>query len=1272
MLNHNTSSASSSALRFISWNVKGLNSPVKRNKVFDHLRSLNTKIAFLQETHLKPSDHLKLRRGWVGQLYHSSFSSKARGTAILVHKSVPLSVSKVISDPNGRFNIVTGKIFGSTLTLANVYGPNWDNEDFYKNFLFSLPDLVSSQLILGGDFNCCLDPSLDRSSKKPPSQSKSSKIIQLFMEQYAVSDVWRFFNPSDKQFSFFSPVHGTFSRIDLFLIDNKLLSTVCTCFYSPIVISDHATVIMDISFPGVSLTRSPWRFNSFLLTDLDFIETINSHIDLFISTNVNPEMSASTIWEACKAFLRGEIISYSAFRKKNSAERGISISKDLMNLQSKCAAAPDPELIKDLLIKKSEFDILAADGAIEALLKSRHNYYESGDKPGKILAHQIRQSASTQHILQINTIDGTTINPQTINDQFRSFYSSLYASECSSEEAEFDVFFSPLNIPSIDPETSSRLEEPFTVDEIKGALLSMQSGKCPGPDGLPTEFFKAFADKLSPLLLNMFNESLQSGILPQTLRQATISLILKKGKDPLLCSNYRPISLLCADVKILAKMLARRLEAVLPSIISTDQTGFVKGRHSFHNIRRLFDVLYSPSTSTTPELVISMDAEKAFDRVEWPYLFYTLKRFGLGSTFISWIKLLYASPLARVRTNNNYSDYFPLRRGTRQGCPLSPLLFAIAIEPLAVALRFGQMMGITRGGSVHKLSLYADDLLLFISDPDRSIPQVLALLKEFGQVSGYKLNFHKSELMPINSAAIAYPLSKLPFKTSLDHFNYLGICVTKNYSDLFNCNFSPLLDQMTKDFQRWSLLPLSLAGRINSIKMNILPKFLYLFQCIPVFIPKRFFHSLDSSISQFIWNGKTPRIRKGILQKTKELGGLELPNFLFYYWAANVRNMLFWCSSDDQPPPWLRIEEAACGKSSLMSLLCLPLSLSPLTFSKNVIVKNCLKIWCQFRRHFTVQSTPLLCPVHRNPLFPPSLTDKAFAAWLNRGIISIKHLYFDGTFASFEHLSQVFNLPGSHFFRYLQVRDFVRKQFPGFPMSPPSTLVDSIFNTNPYQRGAISTIYNTLFAHQPLDSDCLRITWARDLNIEIDAETWQLVLKRVHNSSVCARHGVLQCKVVYRVHWSKSKLARMFPNIDPCCDKCHLEPANLAHMFWTCPALSLFWESVFDSLSATTSVKLSPSPLIGLFGVLPSDYSMPSHFIELVAFLTLLARRCILMHWKGPHAPSHTRWIKDALFFIKLEKIKHSLRGSIVKFSKIWLPFLEHVRTLQLDAVSLD
>lgn len=199
-------------------------------------------------------------------------------------------------------------------------------------------------------------------------------------------------------------------------------------------------------------------------------------------------------------------------------------------------------------------------------------------------------------------------------------------------------------------------------------------------------------------MLNLFKEAFKSGIFPLTLRQDTISFIQKKDKDPQLCTNYRPISLLGADVQIMAKMLAKRLEPIMSTIISPDQTGFVKTRHSYHNVRRLLNILHASLSSDTPEMILSVDAEKAFDWVEWSYLFYTLKPFGFGSTFVSWVKLLYSSPLARVRTKNDHSGYFSLGRGTRQGCPLSPLLFATAIEPLAAALRSSNMCGISRRG----------------------------------------------------------------------------------------------------------------------------------------------------------------------------------------------------------------------------------------------------------------------------------------------------------------------------------------------------------------------------------------------------------------------------------------------------------------------------------------------------------------------------------------------------------------------------------------------
>lgn len=162
----------------------------------------------------------------------------------------------------------------------------------------------------------------------------------------------------------------------------------------------------------------------------------------------------------------------------------------------------------------------------------------------------------------------------------------------------------------------------------------------------------------------MLSESFTANCLPSSVRQTSISLILKKNKDPLLCSSCRPISLINVDAKLLAKVLAMRLDSTIPLLISKDQTGFIKNRHFFFNFRRLFNIIYVPSFPICSEAVVSLDAEKAFDRVEWEYLFYP--------KIISWVRLLYSLPSASVRINNINSVYFSLQRGTRQGCPLSP------------------------------------------------------------------------------------------------------------------------------------------------------------------------------------------------------------------------------------------------------------------------------------------------------------------------------------------------------------------------------------------------------------------------------------------------------------------------------------------------------------------------------------------------------------------------------------------------------------------------
>ena len=244
--------------------------------------------------------------------------------------------------------------------------------------------------------------------------------------------------------------------------------------------------------------------------------------------------------------------------------------------------------------------------------------------------------------------------------------------------------------------------------------------------------------------------------MPESMRSAVITLIHKKGKNPQQCGSYQPVSLINVDAKILAKILATRLEAHLSSLIHPDQVGFIKNRSSADNVRRLLHLIWQVRNCPDPIVAFSLDAEKAFDRVEWTYLFRTLHRFGLGPSFIKLVRLLYCNPKASVLTNGNMSSGFPLHRGTRQGCPLSPLIFALALEPLAAAIRNNSnIKGILAGKMEHKLFLYADDILLVTSNPETAVPQIMSLIDTFSLISGYKINWGKSEAMPLSRPGVS-------------------------------------------------------------------------------------------------------------------------------------------------------------------------------------------------------------------------------------------------------------------------------------------------------------------------------------------------------------------------------------------------------------------------------------------------------------------------------------------------------------------------------------
>ena len=178
--------------------------------------------------------------------------------------------------------------------------------------------------------------------------------------------------------------------------------------------------------------------------------------------------------------------------------------------------------------------------------------------------------------------------------------------------------------------------------------------------------------------------------------------------------SWKPVSLLATDYKILTKALSIKLQKVIPSLINSDQVGYIKGRNICENIRIIEDLISFTAMNKSPGFLSLIDFEKAFDTVEWPFLFKTLKSFNFWDNFITWIKLLYTDIFSCVSNNGYLSNYFSLSRGIRQGCPISALLFIIVAEILAINIRIdSKIKGIQVLDQTFKICQLADDTALF-------------------------------------------------------------------------------------------------------------------------------------------------------------------------------------------------------------------------------------------------------------------------------------------------------------------------------------------------------------------------------------------------------------------------------------------------------------------------------------------------------------------------------------------------------------------------------
>ena len=371
-----------------------------------------------------------------------------------------------------------------------------------------------------------------------------------------------------------------------------------------------------------------------------------------------------------------------------------------------------------------------------------------------------------------------------------------------------------------------------------------------------------------------------------------ISLIPKKNKDKTILENLRPISLLKAYYKILTKVLAKRLEKVLPKLINPDQTGYVKGRYIGENIRLIEDLMFYTEKENLPGIAVFLDFRKAFDTIEWHYLEKALLQFNFGPNFLQWFRTLHCNISSCVLNNGHASSFFSIKRGVRQGCPLSGLLFVIGLELLARAIKHDALIkGIVIGKEEIKTSMYADDTTVFVQDTD-SISQLVNMLERFRSISGLQVSTSKTEAMWLGCWK---DKRDTPFnlKWPDEPICALGVFFSYDKARADKLNFDDKLRNMERVLNVWKCRKLTLIGRINIGKTLALSKLIFISSNL--YVPPHVNDAANKLIFDFLWESKPPKIKKSTIIGEKCRGGLKMVDFgimesaLKISWVQRIR-----------------------------------------------------------------------------------------------------------------------------------------------------------------------------------------------------------------------------------------------------------------------------------------------------------------------------------------------------------------------------------------------
>ena len=575
---------------------------------------------------------------------------------------------------------------------------------------------------------------------------------------------------------------------------------------------------------------------------------------------------------------------------------------------------------------------------------------------------------------------------------------------------------------------------------------------------------------------------------------------------------------------------------------------------------------------------------------------------------------MYKSPQAVVKVNGALSEPFGIYRGVRQGDCLSPLIFVLCMEPFAESIRKNKnITGITVGGGEYKVALYADDIMVTMINCGKSLDNLMEEIKQYSKFSGYKLNVNKTEAMTMGDLDIEIK-NKFNFKWDCEYLKYLGVYIPKTIVKVFQINYNNLLHQIKSDFNRWKLLHLSIIQKIQSIKMIMLPRFLFLFQNLPCYIPPKYFKEWDYQIRKFIWDEKKPRVKLKNLKLPKSDGGLALPDLKKYFEAAQIKKVMNWIS-DISAPKWVEMESSKLHliKSAIYRYQDKELKKE---MKSNYCINNTFKVWKNVinKLKIDINETIYIREISKDPDFKANKTEKIFNIWADKGLVRFYQLFKNNELETYENLSKQYDLSKKQFYTYLQIRSYALRKLPKKAKDLHPLMTYMANNCNKRKpKNVITHLYKILSSQEEKLTNNIRTKWEEELLIKITEEEWIIICSGIHKIIGSLFWREFSWKIIIQFFLTPNNMRKYIGNSN-CWRNCGENNADYLHMFYSCKTIQTFWREINTILESVFKKKLQIKAENALLGKLPTEITSEERF--LFQIFRVAALKTITNQWK--------------------------------------------------------